>query len=211
MSVDSWILDLLPVENSYCFCSHDMLFTSGTCGRVLAHCHILEDDGSKHWKNNNDWTWRAVCLHLKPISLLLVIVDCQTREGVTLLCHKFNNGGLEFGPIVIPSKTCMHWCSASSCPTRQQDSWWKRWDHALDSFMSSQVKNWRLVLAGTMKQSGGKGWHRIRVRGQGKGKCGAGQLLLTVETKTGEIYRGTGDTCFLWCFSKYHSQSYRRI
>ena len=34
-----------------------------------------------------------------------------------------------------------------------------------------------------------------RVRGQGKGKCGAGQL--TVETKTGEIYRGTGDTCFL--------------
>ena len=101
-------LDLLPVENSYCFCSHhDMLFTSGTCGRVLAHCHILEDDGSKHWKNNNDWTWRAVCLHLKPISLLLVIVDCQTREGVTLLCHKFNNRGLEFGPVVIPSNTCI--------------------------------------------------------------------------------------------------------
>jgi acetyltransferase-like isoleucine patch superfamily enzyme len=38
---------------------------------------------------------------------LLTSDDCQIREGVTILCHKFNNGGLEFGPIVIPSKTCI--------------------------------------------------------------------------------------------------------
>ena len=56
-------------------------------------------------------------------------------------------------------------------------------------------------------------WKRPPISPPGSGgrvrenaKCGAGQL--TVETKTGEIYRGTGDTCFLWCFSKYHSQSY---
>jgi bifunctional N-acetylglucosamine-1-phosphate-uridyltransferase/glucosamine-1-phosphate-acetyltransferase GlmU-like protein len=39
--------------------------------------------------------------------LLAIGDDCQIREGVTLLCHKFNNGGLEFGPVVIPSKTCI--------------------------------------------------------------------------------------------------------
>jgi non-ribosomal peptide synthetase-like protein len=39
--------------------------------------------------------------------LLAIGDDCQIREGVTLFCHKFNNGGLEFGPVVIPSNTCI--------------------------------------------------------------------------------------------------------
>ena len=37
--------------------------------------------------------------------------DCQIREEVTLLCHKFSNGGLEFGPVVIPSKTFIGACA----------------------------------------------------------------------------------------------------
>jgi len=31
--------------------------------------------------------------------------DCRIEEEATLLGHKFSNGGLEFGPIKIPSRT----------------------------------------------------------------------------------------------------------
>lgn len=42
---------------------------------------------------------------LLEADLLEIGDNCRIEEEVTLFCHKFNNGGLEVAPIVIPSKT----------------------------------------------------------------------------------------------------------
>ena len=42
---------------------------------------------------------------LLEVDLLEIGDNCRIEEEATLLCHKFNNGGLEVAPIVIPSKT----------------------------------------------------------------------------------------------------------
>jgi len=40
---------------------------------------------------------------LLETDLLEVGEKCRIEEEATLLCHKFNNGGLEISPIVLPS------------------------------------------------------------------------------------------------------------
>ena len=56
MSVDSWICFRWKIAIAFVHimtCSLPLELVDEFW--VLAHCHsILEDDGSKHWKNNND-------------------------------------------------------------------------------------------------------------------------------------------------------------
>ena len=42
---------------------------------------------------------------LLEADLLEIGDDCHIEEEATLMCHKFNNGALELGKVVIPSKT----------------------------------------------------------------------------------------------------------
>jgi bifunctional N-acetylglucosamine-1-phosphate-uridyltransferase/glucosamine-1-phosphate-acetyltransferase GlmU-like protein len=42
---------------------------------------------------------------LLEVDLLQIGDNCRVEEEATLLCHKFNNGGMEIAPIVLPSNS----------------------------------------------------------------------------------------------------------
>ena len=102
-------MEVISVESS--------IFFYWELANQLVHmtCSLPLQLVNEYWLTATFWKWMGATIGKRTMidsnvllfeaDFLHVGDDCQIREEATLLCHKFNNGGLEFGPIVIPSKT----------------------------------------------------------------------------------------------------------